>query len=771
MTSTKTKLLTLDSTSTTASISNSNFYDAPTFDEVLKAAATAAKKSKTNESSKTNGTDAVAQEVAAVAVCGYCGMLKCRLHPGFGRPRTQKAKGINTLRDMGLSAPLHRVIQEEWEIDQVYSRVLREIRSSSRIFGRPCPMTPRHGFVDSRTVRNPVEVLQLFNEARAADPEAELVLMTEIDAEWNSVWTPNRISIGPGHDGATSGHDSFSLSLNPTAEQQKYNWLGKLKEYAGVAETPYLEAVYAKPDHNSDQRCYYTQIRNGPAVSNMDTDFIPEPVTVDRVVLAAGDLLKWEERTRKFKPGIVVWHPGGSLGSHYAIHCVMNNIPIIISKKPKPGDQLKPTKERKPVELDSVLRGIGAGTAVDLSLTKNRSLAVAALVSILHNTTAFSGSEGFWIGAGAALMQRLGAIALLGEARHANKPIYGAPERNDVYDTHANEPFKGRRRVRRAMWMFENYPWTSNYGGRKWTLCGDALLELDDAIREFVNNPTTYALTDLVVNYNSAVNQAHNAGWWLNKFFYGDLDVMNLAAYGDPRPIMEAVPVLAKLHYVDDSSINEMLAMWGATRSIQLTRSIEPKADGQLALPMEALPKKTTSTKTTPKKSLSKTSVETANAYPGCDCLECIANKLKALKVSASVSADSEQPVDTQAPGLSFMAQPILAQSAITITQPVVTQPVVAQPVITQAQAVIKGKFLHIQYRTPTTKGSYYETLDIPLESLPTHDDLPTCLKLGEQVGSLAKTDTQYYKLKIDGNKLKLPCGDTVATPKLKVPK
>jgi hypothetical protein len=41
----------------------------------------------------------------------------------------------------------------------------------------------------------------------------------------------------------------------------------------------------------------------------------------------------------------VVYHPNGCLASHYAIHAILNEVPVLVSREPSVGEQLEVTSE------------------------------------------------------------------------------------------------------------------------------------------------------------------------------------------------------------------------------------------------------------------------------------------------------------------------------------------------------------------------------------------------------------------------------------------
>src|SRR5258705_5105535 len=58
----------------------------------------------------------------------------------------------------------------------------------------------------------------------------------------------------------------------------------------------------------------------------------------------------------------------------------------------------------------------------------------------------------------------------------------------------------------------------TGFGGLKWAECGAALVPLFNTIHDVLVAPTVESAQAMVSALNIAINQAHNGGWWLNKF-------------------------------------------------------------------------------------------------------------------------------------------------------------------------------------------------------------------------------------------------------------
>lgn len=453
------------------------------------------------------------------------------LSDGFAHPMTQKAKGVLVLRDKWNDVPFTQLAWDEQGVRHGYRIVVQK----GKVFVRPCPLTPRHGFVESRAVENEEEAVAVFYEAKAVDPFAELLMMPLVAAVYNLIWTPTLIAIGPGHDGATAGHGSLQLPL----VQVPYNHeLQKLVTASGInpPDVPYIEVVQkAQSDGGTPM---YTQMRAGPLIpTGVGADYIPETFTVEHVVEAQGDLLEWEAIAKTLKPKTAVWHPGGTMISHYAVHCAKIKVAILTSTEPKVGDVLE-KKAPPPMHAGAARSGCIAGLGMEIEGKKGDygKGAVSAILYGLHNTLALYGADSFYVGVAAGLMVRLGTAAALGEMRHAlsGDPVEGTlVSRHIIHERAIRSIWPARRKLGKALRLFYHHKWHGGYGGPAWASCTEAVIALDRAIVRLVTKPTAKRLELLVGALNTAVNQAHNNGWWLNKFC--DVALFDKAASGEVK--------------------------------------------------------------------------------------------------------------------------------------------------------------------------------------------------------------------------------------------
>jgi hypothetical protein len=483
-------------------------------------------------------------------------------------PRSQKATGIQALKNYvgNASVPNFTLIQNVEDVQICYDMISKYC--NSKLFARPCPTRPRHGFVDSRPVTTVEEVRDMMIATLEADPDGEMILMPAINAAFNAIWRPGLLAFGPGNDGATSGHNSHSLPLVPVNLRDRYAFYGycDAMENARINadEVAYIESVIEhtgnSAEYGAKYKRYLVQMRGGPAMESAKPDYIPALTNVNNVVIAEGDLLEWESKAANFKAGTVVYHPGGSLASHYAVHCVLNNVPILITSEPHVGDVLEPNSDKVPLDVQAAVRGVAAGSGFELANNQNTREAVKAMLTGLHNTAVFEGGDSFYIGAAAAIMIRLGIAASQGEARHGNSGNLFRGGRDQVYTRAFVDLFESRKLLGATYDIFANQHWSGGYGGKAWATCTKAVGNLDTAVRNFMLNPREENLKKVISTLNIAVNCAHNNGWWMNKFV--DSDAMDSAAQGQPHVFIEAVPVLYALNEVDADVIENMHQAW-----------------------------------------------------------------------------------------------------------------------------------------------------------------------------------------------------------------
>lgn len=484
---------------------------------------------------KCKNTKLSSQEKHDKCVCGYCTLAGCTYYAPHDRRviRTQKARGLFVLHDYARfkSLPDFRLLTTASSFWLVQKDSDLPAELTEAVFARPCPVRPRHGFVDSRLCTSIDELISVWNEAKAADPDAEMIVCSMIDAAHNAILTDTTITIGPGHDGATSGKDAIIL---PVTGKGLIN-ADALPAF-GITEAAYIELVYTKQSEvwPHATKAYITQVRNGPAIDCATADYVPVATTVTEIITVERDynLLEWEAliNSKELTKGCVVYHPGGSIASHYGVHCVLHKVPYITSKQPRIGDVLEPTK-RSTIDFRDVREGLQLSLSTEYdrllcnyrtqtAIHKQAERMLMLSLYALHGFAGLTKAESLLLGFAVGNLIRLSMAACLAELRHF-EPIrrqQGCRNRHDVYIEYFTDAGRGLRKLRFAAEIFARGDWPRSYGGKAWASCTEATIELFNAAIRLFHRPHETQFTALIECFNTLVNCAHNNGLFLNKF-------------------------------------------------------------------------------------------------------------------------------------------------------------------------------------------------------------------------------------------------------------
>jgi len=428
--------------------------------------------------------------------------------------KTQKARGIQAL----LTDPVLKYFTPYIIVRPAASKKALTHFEGFPSFVRPCPKIPRHGFVDSRVVNTLEEFETLRQETLREDVDAELLFMTEIQAVASAIFLPEQgyLILGPSNDGATKGYETKILSLVSTQLSSS------LKEKAGITQTPFLEIVY------SLEKPYFVQLRDGPTPPlETSLDFIPHKTRIAEIVAPGDDLLAFEKLAVKLKGrrDVVVMQVGASLACHAAIHCVINAIPFVCSRKVVIGEQLLPTRRRKVVKK-LVRTELYAG--IDFAQTQlrtnvNKNALFWFVTAVLHNWAALRETEhgARLLAAAVTIFLAYGAASCIGELRHSKKKIKPLTRSYYYEEVFANAVKSWRGFSGCSKKFADGTLWSNGYGGATWLVCSMACTTILKAFSVLVNSKATSfsrkKLDKVASTLNNAVNLAHNNGWWLNK--------------------------------------------------------------------------------------------------------------------------------------------------------------------------------------------------------------------------------------------------------------
>jgi hypothetical protein len=486
-----------------------------------------------------------------------------------GKYRTQKVIGIQDMRTYHIPG-----ISQLFDNLTIlpYSLPLCSIKGK---FARPAPMTPRHGFVESRVVQSWVDLLNLYRETLEADPDGELIIMDQFTGDFSAVATNAGISWGIGNDGATTGAAGTVTIPSAVGVELWNRTIFASRDFRdfGVTECVYLEIVQNVEDKNSinsKEELYLVQRRNGPEVPTT-VDYIPQDMKI-KTILDPKDykenLLKWEMviKEHKGKPGIVVSHKGGTLSSHFAVHAIENNIPVVCSKNVYVGKTLEKVGDDIPKLSDTDLKALSRSVLKWLNKkyisaeNKNecRNILYTAIGSV-HSMSRWDNSPmlmQFRAIAIASLIRFLNA-AVAGELRHWDRHGPGRDGDEDE-DGDEEESYSGGKTMRTTLkcakylrtdrgrtriWKpyldplalstrlktlnniyldFGEEGWNSSYGGNCWQDVTLALINLVKATMLFVRKPIQANWTEVMLTLNTALHTAHNNGLAVTKWCNND---------------------------------------------------------------------------------------------------------------------------------------------------------------------------------------------------------------------------------------------------------
>ena len=422
------------------------------------------------------------------------------------------------------------------------------------LFARPCPITPRHGFVDSKIVKSDKAVRSIFDAALEADPEAELVLAPPISALFSSIITPTGLSIGPGNDGATDGKNSIFIPCPGD-------------------NTLFAEFVCPK----GSQYPQLVQLRDGPKLPST-RDSIPRAMTVRTVISPEGEnLLAWEKQIARLgkdknNKNTVVSLPDSTLASHYAVHAIVAGLAVVTSHKVELKEKLTHAKLATWTSSDYAALAKRLKFWAQNNPSGNQNELRTALASVhcaavwppekhLIELIAFGVTRAFWFMASACVaedrhwFQQGGGRLMVGGGRRLMPTLpeewivmptsgNGDGETNNSRDMIYERTFQVRidrlARLLDAARIDFCGKWNGNFGGKNWLEAAEQALGLYHSTATFYQKPSKRTFRDLIRAWNSAVHTVHNGGRLVDKWVSGA--VLNVAHAG-PAVVLNNINV------------------------------------------------------------------------------------------------------------------------------------------------------------------------------------------------------------------------------------
>lgn len=417
------------------------------------------------------------------------------------------------------------------------------------IFVRPCPTVPRHGFVDSVICNDSVRLNEISLLTHEVEPEAEILITKPIDCHYNAIINGDVITFARDNDGATAGKGCkyFYLGEDVVSPSIQLN-----DELIQEGEVPFYELVISK-----DEVVNLVQVRSAPGVPRAK-DYVPAKVEIKTIIRAEGDLLDWELKLKGIDATTtIINHTGGSLSSHYAIHAIVNKIPIFTTYLPEVGDIIEPTvedKELSELDKDNFYKAFVIGFNSCKYILENMKFkpngpyeyshilpvmrkVLELSLATLHNFSAIALNRDYeLLGLVLGLFLRTTFAVSAGEARYLDSKTnmltvpfeiqnYLAKLPRERYPAYTHmfkrDAANSIAEISTIYHIFRDLKWNGSFGGAKWANCTLSSIELFNAC---VNKE----ITKVVELFNRVINEEHNGGKYLNKVI--DVSMFDSAA-------------------------------------------------------------------------------------------------------------------------------------------------------------------------------------------------------------------------------------------------
>jgi len=451
------------------------------------------------------------------------------------QPRTQKGRGIWALK------ALHQLPSGVGLVQQT-TKDLHTQDISFPCMARPCPSRPRHGFVNSRIVKDTQDLEQVLTETLTHDPHGEVVCMPFLKSSYSAVVTNTMVAMGKDHDGATSGKAVFSIPCLSNIEHTLGLDCCVVGSKNGRNQTVNVE-INKYISHSPKTRLFVetvgdtlVQLRTGPLESigigsqhswsplNHVTPILVYTITGDEDFLAFEHELD-DIAQRYNKAHVIVYFPTGSLLSHFAVQAIAKGFPIVTTgKKPEVGKSYIFAQQASILRISAKYRtsarqGLQFGATCDIT-----SDSLAWAVSIIQGIGPAAKNEYSvkLLVAASLILLRAGTGICLGEYRHFFRKgpgkygvqplgpigsnldyVYTRPEfpssRESIYSVAFTRDWTDpaifwqmREFLVNILVDFTQREWASAYGGKKWGDCTEAALAIHTALIPFYRMTATY---------------------------------------------------------------------------------------------------------------------------------------------------------------------------------------------------------------------------------------------------------------------------------------
>jgi hypothetical protein len=441
------------------------------------------------------------------------------------------------------------------------------------LFLRPAPLTPRHGFIDSRPLDIAAEdwgkytevVYSLLREIQQEDKDGELIIQPMVNAKYSAVVCGENISFGFGNDGVTGGKGE-TLTL-PWGHWILGHSGRSIVDYVHRLLSDDFERPYMGELVSEDGRKWTAvQAREvSGTLTRTASQFIPKDMTVSIIIdttLMSPLNLQARLVKNKYPPGALF--VVGTMQSHQACQLVELGYPVVTggerdARKYKVGSHLTKTRRHRAASVNITALASELHKAMSSWKDIRTSHSMTSLAGLASATAKSSYSllldtpgQRRVVAFGLASLFRLTSMACVGEARHywawggghrlmgrhpfsSTCPSSAPAGREVVYAQGMS--LSNRQMVYNLMIadvLFSMQSWEEEafiynpgtgavgYGGKKWLQISSTALTFYSILRAFLHKPSCAQWRKVAAAANNLSMLVHNGGTGPLSKFGGD---------------------------------------------------------------------------------------------------------------------------------------------------------------------------------------------------------------------------------------------------------
>lgn len=440
---------------------------------------------------------------------------------------------------------------------------------------RPCPVTPRHGFVESRIVKTVKDLRTVCEETTLADPRGEVLLMPFVEnRDYSAVLTDQGLSIGTGHNGATTGKDAVLVPCISNIAQWFDRILGDLHISSSNGHTRIARSRYIGYTQSPARQPYLelvgntiVQARYGPLPTLGATAYHPqgkswaifelvwEPSTALLADFALFETTLKEkiEEAKNNKGGgnrlLCLYLPHGTLSCHAAVQGICYGASVVTGKvRPQEGksfifSSIDRMKYQFAYFQSEMQKGLSTGRTTGLTIPSIRASTVAWAAAVVQGMAGvpLTPQSAKFLSTAVTILLRVGLMACFGEHRHfkSYETFYDTQTPIGPLTPSMKSPWKLKQvKSNRSLYYastsrssvlsektlhtllgkvlaiesdFDECQWQSMMGGKAWGICTRSVKQLLIAYMRLVFRPDPPVYADEVKGGGYMMNELRAA--------------------------------------------------------------------------------------------------------------------------------------------------------------------------------------------------------------------------------------------------------------------